>query len=46
MTTKTSNKITWYINAPQVWNAKKCHRMARHTARDGYGTKHWRKGYI
>lgn len=37
---------TYYQNTPQVWDAKKCNRMARRTARDGLGTPYPFKGYI
>jgi len=36
----------WYVHKPEVWDQKKCFRLARRTVTDGMGTKHWRRGYI
>lgn len=35
-----------YQNKPEVWDAKKCAKMAKRTAKDGYGTKYHFKGFI
>lgn len=36
----------WYVHEPEVWDRKKCLRMAKSWHRDGMGTKHHRQGYI
>jgi hypothetical protein len=30
----------------EIWDAKKCKKLANYTAKDGMGTKHPRKGYL
>ena len=35
-----------YQNAPEVWDAQKCQRMANRRAKDGLGTPYPFKGYI
>ena len=36
----------YYIHPQKTWDAKKCERLARHTAKDGMGTKYHFKGYL
>ena len=36
----------WYVHKPEIWDAKKCHKKARHLAKDGMGTKYPWRGYI
>ena len=36
----------YYEYPPEIWDAKKCAKAAKHWHRDGYGTKHHRPGYI
>jgi hypothetical protein len=36
----------YYILPQETWGAKKCNRLARHTAKDGMGNKYHFKGYI
>ena len=35
-----------FQNPPEVWDAAKCAKMAKRTARDGMGTPYPFKGYI
>ena len=35
-----------FENKPEVWDAKRCAKAAKHRAADGMGTKQNRKGYI
>lgn len=37
---------TYLVHDAEVWDAKKCEKAAKHTAKDGLGTKYPFKGYI
>lgn len=39
-------KARYFRRQPEVWDTAKCERMAKHTAKDGMGTKYHFKGYI
>jgi hypothetical protein len=39
-------KARYYRPAPEYWDARTCERKAKHTAKDGLGTKYPFKGYI
>ena len=45
-TTETINGETFFVHDPEIWDAKKCEKAAKHTAKDGLGTKYPFKGYI
>lgn len=40
------DQTNFYQHPQENWDAKKCERLAKRTAKDGMGTKQSRKGYI
>jgi hypothetical protein len=38
--------MAYYLHAAEIWDAAKCHKAARHIARDGLGTPYPFPGYI
>jgi len=40
------NGYYYFVHDAEVWDAKKCEKAAKHTAKDGYGTKYPFEGFI